>query len=252
MAGGGGSGNSTTRMEPPKYQLPYLQTGLSEAQSLYNRQAGGQTVAPFSSETEAGLTGITQRAAAGSPITTAADSLATQTLNGGFLGSNPHLDATFNRAALQTQNQLASQFAGSGRNIAASEGLRSQQLNDLATGIYGGAYDAERNRQQQVLGMSPQLAGAGYADYDRLLGVGAQREGLSQEQLDAPGRSLDQFLTRVSGNYGQTQISPSTRNRGAGAMGGAMMGSQMAGQFSSNPWAQGAGALLGGYMGGWG
>ncbi len=252
MAGGGGSGNQTTRMEPPKYQLPYLQTGLAAAQNLYNQQSGTQTVAPFSSETEAGLQGITNQATAGNPITGSANTLAQSTLNGDYLNSNPHLDATFNRAALQTQNQLASQFAGSGRNVDASMGLRSQQLNDLATGIYGGAYDAERNRQQQVLGMSPQLAQGSCADYDRLLGVGAQREGLAQEQLDAPGRNLDQFLTRVSGNYGQTQISPSTRNRAAGAMGGAMMGSQMAGQFSSNPWAQGAGALMGGYLGGWG
>ncbi len=253
MAGGGGSGNSTTRVEPPKYQLPYLQTGLSEAQGLYNRQQGQNTVAPFSPETQQGLAGITQRATNGSPITGAADSLATQTLQGGFMGANPQLDNMFNRAALQTQNQLASQFAGSGRNVEASEGLRSQQLNDLATGIYGGAYDQERNRQMQTLAMSPQLANAGYADYDRLLGVGAQREGLQQEQLDAPGRNLDQFLTRVGGNFGQTTVAPSTRNRGAGALGGGMMGAQMGQQFGNgNPWATGIGALGGAVLGGWG
>ncbi len=176
-----------------------------------------------------------------------------QTLNGNYLNSNPYLDATFDKAALQTQNQLASQFAGSGRNIDASQGLRSQQLNDLATGIYGGAYDAERNRQQQVLGMSPQLEAANYQGYDRLLGVGAQREGLAQEQMDAPGRNLDQFLTRVGGNFGQTTVAPSTRNRGAGALGGGMMGAQMGQQFGNgNPWATGIGALGGALMGGWG
>jgi hypothetical protein len=249
----GGSGSSTTRVEPPKYQLPYLQTGLSEAQGLYDRQQGQNTVAPFSSETQQGLAGITQRAQTGSPITGAADNLATTTLNGGFMGANPQLDNMFNRAAMQSRGQLASQFAGSGRNIGASEGLRSQQLNDLATGIYGGAYDQERNRQMQTLSMSPQLANAGYADFDRLLGVGAQREGLQQEQLDAPGRNLDQFLTRVSGNYGQTQIAPNTRNRAAGAMGGGMMGAQMGQQFGNgNPWATGIGALGGALAGGWG
>lgn len=252
MAGGGGGGNQTTRVEPPKYQLPYLQTGLANAQTLYNQQQGSSTVAPFSPETQQGLAGITNRATQGSPITGAADSLATQTLNGGFLGSNPYLDQTFNRAALQTQNQLASQFAGSGRNVEASEGLRSQQLNDLATGIYGGAYDAERNRQQQVLGMSPQLANAGYADFDRLLGVGAQRESLAQQQLDAPGQNLDAFLNRVSGNMGQTNIATGTRNRTAGAIGGGMMGSQMASNMGYGGWGQAAGAALGGYLGGWG
>jgi hypothetical protein len=255
MPSGGSGGNQTTRVEPPKYQLPYLQTGLGNAQTLYNNQQSGaqQTVAPFSPETQQGLAGITNRATTGSPITGAADSLATQTLNGGFLGSNPHLDATFNRAALQTQNQLSSQFAGSGRNQEASAGLRGQQLNDLATGIYGGAYDAERNRQQQVLGMSPQLANAGYADYDRLLGVGAQRESLNQQQLDAPGANLDSFLNRVSGSMGQTNISGGSRNRTAGAIGGGMMGAQMGSQMGNgNPWATGAGAVLGAFGGGWG
>lgn len=253
MAGGGG-GNSTTRVEPPKYQLPYLQTGLAEAQNLYNSQtgAGGSTVAPFSPETEAGLKGITDQATAGNPITGAANNLAQQTLSGGFLGSNPYLDKTFDRAALQTQNQLAGQFAGSGRNVDASMGLRSQQLNDLATGIYGGAYDAERNRQNQVLGMSPQLAQGSYADMDRLLGVGAQREELQQQQIDAPGASLDQFLTRVGGNFGQNTVAPSNRNRGAGILGGAMLGSQMGSQYGGgNGWATAGGGLLGGLLGGW-
>lgn len=248
----GGGGSSTTRVEPPKYQLPYLQSGLAAAQNLYNSQNAGNMVAPFSPETEQGLQGITQQATAGNPITGAANDLAQQTLSGGFLGSNPWLDQTFNRAALQTQNQLASQFAGSGRNIDASMGLRSQQLNDLATGIYGGAYDAERNRQQQVLGMSPQLASASYGDFDRLLGVGAQRENLTQQQLDAPGTALDQFLTRVGGNFGQNTITPSTRNRGAGALGGAMLGSQIAGNAGYGGWGQLGGGVLGGILGGWG
>lgn len=248
--GGGGGGNQTTRVEPPKYQLPFLERGLGYAQNLYNGQQNGNTVAPFSPETQQGLSGITNRANAGSPITEAADDLAAKTLQGGFLGSNPYLDQTFNRAALQTQNQLASQFAGSGRNVDQSEGLRSQQLNDLATGIYGGAYDAERNRQQQTLGMSPQLANAGYADFDRLLGVGAQRENLNQQQLDAPGQNLDSFLNRVSGQMGQTNIATGSRNRVAGAIGGGMMGSQMGSQFG--PWGQGIGAALGAFGGGWG
>ena len=251
MGGGGGGGNQTTRVEPPKYQLPYLERGLGYAQNQYD--AGGAGVAPFSPETQQGLSGITNMATAGNPVTGASQDLATKTLQGGFLGSNPYLDDTFGRAALQTQNQLASQFAGSGRNVDASEGLRSQQLNDLATGIYGGAYDAERNRQNQVLGMSPQLANAGYADYDRLLGVGAQRENLNQQQLDAPGQNLDSFLNRVSGQMGQTNIASGSRNRTAGAIGGGMMGAQMGGQmFGGNPWAQGIGGLLGAFGGGWG
>lgn len=244
----GGGGSSTTTMQPPSYQLPYIKQGLAGAQQQY--QQGGTPVVPLSQETEAALSGTAARAQNGSPITQGANDLATKTLNGGFLGSNPYLDQTFNRAAMQTQNQLASQFAGSGRNIGASEDLRSQQLNDLATGIYGGAYDAERNRQQATLGMSGQLANQDYTDLGQLAQVGATREGFAQEQANQPAANLDQYLGRVSGNMGQTTIAPQNRNRGAGAIGGAMLGSQLGSQYGN--WGQLGGALAGGYLGGWG
>jgi hypothetical protein len=235
---GGQSGGGTQRTEPPKYQLPYLQYGVQQARNLYD--SGQPTVAPMSQQTNTALGGMANLAG-NNQITANAGNLANQTLSGGFLGSNPYLDQTFNRAAMATQNQLASQFAGSGRNVDASQGLRSQQLNDLATGIYGGAYDAERNRQQQTLAMSPQLGQAQYGDLERLLGVGQAQEGYQQQQLDARGNALDQYLGRVSGNMGQTIKTSQTGNPAAGALGGAMLGGQFLG-----PW----GALGGGILGG--
>lgn len=245
------SGGGTTRMEPPKYQLPYLERGLSEAGSIYNQERGGNNIAPISSQTQQSWDLATQRATNGSPNVQAAQDLNTKTLNGGFLGSNPYLDATFNRAALQTQNQLASEFAGAGRNVDASMGLRSQQLNDLATGIYGGAYDSERNRMQDAVGQAIPLANQDYVDLGQLGQVGAAREGYAQEQLDAPGLALDRYLGRVSGNMGQNTYASQARNRGAGAVGGGMLGYQLGSQYGGN-WGGLAGAALGGYLGGWG
>jgi hypothetical protein len=181
----GSSGGASQTQGPPKWQLPYIKEGMAGAQGLY--QSGGTPVVPFSQETNTALTNTAARAQGGSPLVGAAQNLAQNTINGNFLGSNPYLDQTFNRAALQTQNQLASQFAGAGRNVDASEGLRSQQLNDLATGIYGGAYDSERNRMQQAAGMATGLANQDYVDLGQLASVGAQREGLSREQAEAPG-----------------------------------------------------------------
>jgi hypothetical protein len=244
----GGGGGTTTTQGPPKWQLPYIQQGYQGAQDIYNQ--GGTGVAPLSSETESALQGTAARAQAGNAGVTAAQNVNTQTINGGFMGSNPYLDQTFNRAALQTQGQLASQFAGSGRNVDQSEGLRSQQLNDLATGIYGGAYDSERNRQMQAISNAPGLANQDYVDLGQLANVGAQREGYAQELLNQPGINLDQYLGRVTGSVGQTSYQPSTRNRAAGAIGGAMMGSQFGQQYGG--WGQAAGGLLGGYLGGWG
>jgi hypothetical protein len=241
MPGGGSSGSQTTRVEPPSYQLPYLQAGLGQASQLYNQ---GRSVVPFSPQTEASIAGTTQRALQGSPVTSAAQNYATTSLNGGFLGSNPYLDQTFNRAALQTQNQLASQFGASGRGQAGAEGLRSQQLNDLATGIYGGAYENERNRQQGVLGQAGALANQDYIDLAQLGGAGAQVEGLAQQYADAPGANLDQYLGRVSGNMGQTTIAPRNRNVGGGLLGGALTGASLFG-----PWGAVGGGILGGILG---
>ena len=245
---GGSSGGSSQQVGPPKWQLPYIQQGYQGAQQLY--QNGGTPVIPFSQETESALSRTTDRATNGSPLVQGAQAQALNTINGGFLGSNPYLDQTFNRAALATQNQLASQFAGAGRNVGASEQLRSQQLNDLATGIYGGAYDAERNRQQQAIGMASGLANQDYVDLGQLASVGAQREGLAREQAEAPGLALDQYLGRVTGNVGQSSYQP--RNRASGAIGGAMLGSQFGSQMGWGTAGQIGGGLLGGYLGGWG
>ena len=79
-----------------------------------------------------------------------------QTLRGDFLlpGTNPYLQSTFDRAANTVQNRLDTQFAGAGRNIGASLPAARQELSDLATGIFGGNFQAERDRQMQTLGMS--------------------------------------------------------------------------------------------------
>lgn len=216
-----GGGSQTQRTEPPRYQLPYLQDSLRSSQTLYNSTLGtpNMGVAQRSPETLAAQQGIASLAG-GNQLTQNQQNLANQTLSGGFLGSNPYLDDTFNRAALATQNQLASQFGGAGRNVEASEGLRSQQLNDLATSIYGGAYDAERNRQQQVLGMSPQLQAGGYYDLGQLANVGAAQEGYYQQLLDQPGNLLDQYINRVSGNMGTTIKTSGGGDNGAGILGG--------------------------------
>jgi hypothetical protein len=251
------SGGGTTRMEPPKYQLPYLQRGLEEAGSIYDQERGGNNIAPLAPETTQAWDATAARATNGSPLTSAAQGLATKTIEGGFLGANPYLDATFDRAALQTQNQLASQFAGSGRNIDASRNLRSQELNDLATGIYGGAYDSERNRMQDAMGAANSLANQDYVDLGQLAQVGAGREGFNQEQLDAGGLALDRYLGRVSGNMGQNTYASMARNRAAGAVGGAMLGSQAGNQFGSYMGGNSSlygwgGAALGALAGGWG
>jgi hypothetical protein len=79
--------------------------------------------------------------------------LVSQTLQGDFLlpDTNPFLQGTFDRAADAVQNRLETQFAGSGRNIGASAPAARDQLSGLANQIFGGNFQAERDRQIQSL-----------------------------------------------------------------------------------------------------
>lgn len=264
---------TTQVTEPPDFIEPYMEYGAQQSRALYEtggpQYYPGNTVVPFSQQTEQALGLTEQRALQGSQVTNAAQDYATGVLGGNYLpgGSqgNPYLDATFNKAALATQNQLASEFARSGRNVDASEGLRAQQLEGLATSIYGGAYDAERQRQQAMVPFSTQLANQDYVDLQALQGVGGQVEDLTgrlmQDQAarfdysqNRPQINLDNYISRITGAYpGQnaTQVTPTYRNRTAGAAGGAMAGAQLGSQIYPG-WGTAIGAIAGGLLGGWG
>lgn len=226
--------------EPPAFIQPFMRYGAQQSRALYEtggpQYYQGNTVVPFAPQTEQALGLTQQRALQGSPVVDAAQGYATRTLNadpssqfgasanpwasganpyGG--ASNPHLDATFGRAADVVQNRLSSQFAGSGRNIDASRPANVDELNDLASRVYGGAYENERNRQlsygQQQLGigaqgyeserdrmaqdldrqrsmqfatagLAPQLAQQDYMDLNALQGVGGQVEDLAGRLME--------------------------------------------------------------------
>jgi hypothetical protein len=257
--------HTTQTTEPPAYLRPYLQDAAGEAQNLY-RTGGpqyypGNTVVPFSSQTEQALGRTEQRALNGSPVTNAAQGYATDVLGGKYLNANPYLDATFNRAFDQVQNRVQSGFAGAGRNVEAGRGLAAQEGNDLAAQIYGGAYAQERQNQQAMVPFSNQLANQDYVDLNALQGVGGQVEDLAGRYMEdnaarwdfgqnAPQTNLDNYLQRlgmVAGGAGNTSnaTTPTYRNRTGGALGGAMTGAQ-AGMMFGAPW---LGAIAGGLLG---
>lgn len=263
-------GSTVTQVNPPNYQLPYLQQGLANAYDLYQeggpQQYTGNTVVPFAPQTEQALQGITDRATNGSPVTQAGQSYVTDTLNGKYLdpSTNPYLKSTFDQAAQATQASLEGQYAGTGRNVAASLPARTDMLTSLANQIYGGNYANERANQGAALGYVSPLAEADYRDLAALQGVGQtvedktgqiiadqqQRWNYDQQQ---PGNTLDDFLRRVSGNLGNTsttQLPDVYRNRTAGGLGGAAAGYQLGDQFGGNGGLYGA--LLGGLLGAYG
>lgn len=303
MGTSSGSQNTTTTAEPPAFIRPYMQYGAQQSRALYEtggpQYYGGNTIVPFSQQTEDALGMTEERARQGSSVTNAAQDYATNTLSTAPTSqfgtgpnpygsvNNPYLDATFNKAADSVQQRLGSQFAGSGRNVDASRAVNADELNNLATNIYGGAYENERTRGQQsyeserdrmaqdldrqrsmqfgVAGLAPQLANQDYVDINALGGVGGQVEDLTGRLMEdqaarwdfsqnAPQMNLDNYLARVTGAYpGQnaTQTTPTYRNRTAGAAGGAIAGAQMGSQIYPG-WGTAIGAVAGGLLGGWG
>jgi hypothetical protein len=257
--GGGESTTQTQSTEPPAYLQPFLQYGGTAGHQLLSQLGprqyfGGNTVTPFSPQTNQALNMQQQRAIGGSPLTGAAQNLATDTLSGNYLNSNPYLDQTFDRAAGAVNRSLDQTYARSGRDLDSNMAVRADQLNNLATNIYGGNYQAERDRQLNTMGSAIPLAREDYFDISQLGQVGSAVEGQSQNiiqdrlnrfnfEQDAPFTALDRYIAQLAGTpQGQTTTSsqPIHRNPIGSAMGGAATGASVGG-----PW----GALIGGGVG---
>lgn len=242
---------STGSATAPSWLSQYLQTGAQGAGGLL----GQNTLANQSQNTLDAQQMAAAQARAGSPANAAASQYVTGAINGNYLPgqsqANPYLDATFNQAANSTRSQLASQFAGSGRNIDASYAPRADQLNQLATSIYGGAYNNERALQQQAAGMAGQVSQNNYMDANALSAVGAAQDARAQQVADQPGQSLDDYLRRIGGvseSAGRetTQSQPYYTNNTANYLGTALGLDQLTGGRISGAVGDYLGGLLGG------
>jgi hypothetical protein len=165
-----------------------------------------------------------QRALSGSPLTRAAQGTLSDTLAGKYLdpNSNPWLSGTFDLAAGKMRSALDSQFnSAGGYGGSLHQGAMAENLGDLATKLYGGAYDTERQRQIQGMFFAPQMAQQDYFDASQLAGVGGAYEQQAGNYLtDAQNRysfyqneplnRLRDFFGIVSPVAGQGQTSSST------------------------------------------
>lgn len=169
---------------------------LPQIQSWYDAQQGINKMSP---ESQQAIDMTTARANQGTP---GAD-LYQKTLDGGFLNSNPYIDATYNMAADKVKAGVGSQFEGAGRyGSGANQDVLGQNLGNLATQIYGGNYNQERQRQQEALGMAPMMQGADYNNIAALAAAGKTKEGYA----DQPYSNLSRYaglLGSVLGAGGQ-------------------------------------------------
>lgn len=180
--------------------------------------------------------------------------------------SNPYLDATFNQAANAVQNRVGSQFGAAGRNLEASIPVQNDQMNQLATSIYGGNYQNERQLQGQAAQNANTLNSSNLANMGQVGQAGALLQQQAQNYIggakaaydynqNLPYTNLSNYMNTVNSlQHGGTTTSsqPIYQNKTGNAIGGALAGYSAGSSMSSNPYAGMIGAglgALGGYFG---
>lgn len=268
MSGGGGGGNTQTiqKADPWKELQPYLKTLFQKSgewlESPNPQYFPESTVGAQAPETLAAQEAAVQRAMMGSPLQQGAQGQVYNTMMGGYLGNNPFLEATYRAASDPLIEQysraiepgITSRFAAGGRYgsgahtsaISDATGRLGQALGGLGAQIYGPAYENERARQMQALGMAPGLAQMDYNDISQLANVGTAREGRAQELVNAdisrwdfgqnqPLSKLQAFSQLLQGGTPFSKTTTSSQGPGSGgfnlggALGGAMTGAQLSG-----------------------
>lgn len=258
----------TSKTEIPPWLEQPMQSAVGAAGDLYG-QGGpgyypGQTVVPFSGQTQESMGMTEDLARGGVPGMAEAQQNYTGLLGGDYLYGGEGFNAAIDAAQRQIQPRIASAFGRAGRN---ESGLADVAMAREIGDVFAGQYGQERNRQMQGLGMAPMMQALAYDPAQRLGAVGAMQEAQTgAEQADAraryeheayrPQSDLDAYIQRIQGiaPFGggtQTQTSPLYRNRGAGVLGGALGGLGAAGQLGAMPFfsAGGAGAGLGSFLG---
>lgn len=257
MSGGGsspsGSTTTTQTSQPWSGQQPYLEQAFSAAQNLYNNNTPQyyptSTVAPLNAEQTAGQNAeFNFGANGGNPAVGAATNYETALQNGAFLNpeNNPAWQQVSNSVLSKTMPQLMSTFTqGNTMNSPGAAYAVSQGANDALGSIAGQNY-------QNTLGLMN--TGAAFATPSlqnaQLQGISAMQDAGNQQQTQAqneltdqvnrfnynqmlPYNQLNAFEGAIQGNYGGTSTlnqpyySNSMGNALSGALGGAMLGSQI-------------------------
>ncbi len=209
MSGSQQAGSTTTTQAPYTPYQPSIGTALGQAGNLL--QQGGPNYYPG------------QQVASFNPIQNQAFTNTNNLDNSLTQGNgNPYEQGMFQQAAQAIQPQLASQFAGSGRDITASMPLASQQLNNLGTQFYGQNYQNTVGNAMNAAQQQQQLGG--------------QIQNQSQNLIDASKNAYNYNQQQPYQNLGQFES----------FLGGVQPGSQTANPYYSNPAATGLGLLAAG------
>lgn len=223
ICGGGGGGSSTTTQSIPEELKPLANAYVTKAVNLGNTgftPYTGQRYADLNQTQQQGLDAITQRAMQGSQTVDNAEGQLNQIIAGG--NTNPFLDQMVGRAqdSVRSGYNTAAVNSGSFGNSGLAEQFQ-KGLGDVATQMYGQAYDQDRARQMQGIGMAQQFGNQAYQDASQLLNAGQiqqdqQQQGLDfgyQQFQDAQNLPYKQ-LAAMAGPFGSNLGSTTTQSGG--------------------------------------
>ena len=281
MSKGSGSNTTTQKADPWAGQQPYLLDLYAKAQNLPVQQFfPGQTYATPSDLTYTAEQ-LAEQAALGPQTSIAGSilpSLEEQLMSPAQRFSDPLLQESL-RAALSPMEESASRLLQQTRRGATGAGqlggtrqgiLESEVIKDLLTKqsnvarqLYGDIYGDALTAQGRALGLAPQAMSTIMQPSSTLANIASAQTARAQQPIteamqrfafeqEAPGRALSQYANIAGGTIlpgTQTTTGPGTSGPGvvAGALGGAGLGSLLAGPNGGfmNPYVLG-GALLGG------
>jgi len=224
MSDGGAGGTSNTTQSIPAELNPLATAYTNKAIGLSNspfQAYNGDRYADMNTYQNLGLGMTMDRALSGSQTMNNAESNLNQMMNG---GSNPYLDAMVNRAqgnVLGNANQAAVR-SGSFGNSGIAEAA-AKQMGDVATQMYGGAYQQDQANRLQAMQMAPTFANQAYTDASQLFNAGQTMQDQTQQNLDFGYeefmRGLNkpyQDLAAMSGVFGSNLGGTSTTQQSGG------------------------------------
>lgn len=239
---------TTTQHDPWAPLVPYLTSGLKEAQAAFLTD---QSKPEFSPESIAAQQAQIARAQAGNPLLGQAQTEIGKTVAGDYLYGGPGFDAAYNAARNKIIPDVESRFAAGGRGGSGlAKTAEASALGDAFAGLYG----QERNRMLAGAEMAPGLAKADYFDIAKLSEVGQQKEAMTEAQRNERRRMIQAYLNTITGAGGNsgtaTTMEPgkSKPNPWMSSLGGGLSGG-VAGMQTGNPWLAGVGAVGGGLLG---
>lgn len=216
--GGGGDQETTQRSEPWSAAKPFLRDVMREAQGAYR---GGElgAVGEQSPWEQMGLQqGADLAMGGGFGLVPGAQGLGQDVLSGQYLTgeTNPYFQDAISYAqqpVIDAWNQqikpgIDATFAntagglGSGAyaaKVAQGGDALARNLAGAATQAGAGNYARERGLQQQTMGLSPGLEGAGYGTAEQLLRYGGLDTARGQFEAGAPERGLQSYAGLIGG-----------------------------------------------------